>query len=340
VKKAYAAVLSCLALAALASPALAPAAKPAPKKPTAPAKPLQLGISEQSQESFFNPLMAPLNFQNARLIIPYDSVLSEQGRAKLDAWLGAVQFVGINPLVSFNPRASDDCGGKRRTGVGTCHLPSSREYKRAFLAFRARYPWVTDYSPWNEVNHLSQPTFKKPKAAATFYEIVRKNCQGCKIVAIDLLDDRNVKPSIKYLKSFMKYAKGEKVFGLHNYADTNRAVNTRTKAVIKVLPKKARLWLTETGGIVKLDGIYPYSLSRAARSLRAMLRIADTFPQIDRLYIYSWAGSAPADRFDSGLVGPDGTPRPGYYVLRNRANAKPCVKNTRPTKKGATACRR
>jgi hypothetical protein len=338
VKKAFALVIACLALGALISPVAASAAKKKPKP--APAKPLQLGLSEQNQEAFSNPLLGPINIQNARLIIPYDAVLSDGGRAKLDAWLGAVQSKGIKPLVSFNPRASDDCNSLHRTGVGSCHLPSSSEYKRAFLAFRARYPSVIDYSPWNEVNHFSQPTYKKPKAAAKFYEIVRKNCKGCNIVAIDLLDDKNVKPSIKYLKTFMKYAKHEKIFGLHNYADTNRGVNTRTKAVIKVLPKKARLWLTETGGIVKLDGVYPYSLSRAAKSLRTMLKIADTFPQIDRLYIYNWTGSPPSLRFDSGLIGPDGMPRLGYYVLRNRALQTPCKKGVRPTKPGAKACRK
>jgi hypothetical protein len=333
VKKAFAAVIGSLALIALIAPIAAFAAKSKPRL-----KPLQLGLSEQIPTAFFDPLMAPLNIQNARLIIPYDAVMSDAGRAKLDAWLGAVRFAGIKPLVSFNPRDVDNCISMRRLGVGTCHLPSSSEYKRNFLAFRARYPWVTDYSPWNEVNHFSQPTYKKPKAAAKFYEIVRKNCLGCTIVSIDLLDDRNVKPSIKYLKSFMKYAKREKIFGLHNYADTNRGVNTRTKAVLKTIPKKARLWLTETGGIVKLDGVYAYSLSRAAKSLRTMLRIADAFPQIDRLYIYNWTGTDPSLRFDSGLVGPTGAPRPGYYVMRNRARQVPCVKGIRPTTKGAVAC--
>lgn len=336
-KKVFVAVIACLALVAVASPVAASAAK---KKaaPVKPLKPLQLGLSEQIPESFLNPMMGQLNIQNARLIISYDAIFGAGGRDKLDAWLGAVQFAGIKPLVSFNPRGSDDCISMRRLGVGTCHLPSSREYKRAFLAFRARYPWITDYSPWNEVNHFSQPTYKNPKAAAKFFTIVRQNCKGCNIVAIDLLDDRNVKPSIKYLKSFMKYAKGEKIFGLHNYADTNRQVNTRTKAVLKVLPKKARLWLTETGGIVKLDGVYTYSLSRAAKSLRTMLRIADAFPQIERLYIYNWTGAQPGLRFDSGLVGPDGTPRPGFFVLRNRALQTPCKKGVRPTKPGATTC--
>jgi hypothetical protein len=50
-----------------------------------------------------------------------------------------------------------------------CHLPSVREYTKAFKAFRKRWPKIRIISPWNEANHRSQPTFKNPKRAAQFY---------------------------------------------------------------------------------------------------------------------------------------------------------------------------
>ena len=34
-----------------------------------------------------------------------------------------------------------------------------------------------------------------------------------------------------------------------------------------------------------------------------------------RVYLYNWTGSKPTDRFDAGLIGPDGRPRPAYAVL-------------------------
>jgi hypothetical protein len=34
------------------------------------------------------------------------------------------------------------------------------------------------------------------------------------------------------------------------------------------------------------------------------------------VYLYNWTGAQPTDRFDSGLIAPDGTARPGYDALR------------------------
>ncbi len=47
---------------------------------------------------------------------------------------------------------------------------------RAFRSFRRRYPRLKVIAPWNEANHISQPTFstnRGAKAAATYYNIVR-----------------------------------------------------------------------------------------------------------------------------------------------------------------------
>ena len=63
-----------------------------------------------------------------------------------------------------------------------------REFRRAFKAFRRTYPEVHEYSPWNEANHRSQPTFNNPRRAASYYNVVRAECRGCKIVAADVLD--------------------------------------------------------------------------------------------------------------------------------------------------------
>ena len=32
------------------------------------------------------------------------------------------------------------------------------------------------YAPWNEANHVSQPTAKTPKSAAEYYDALRKEC--------------------------------------------------------------------------------------------------------------------------------------------------------------------
>src|SRR5205814_1546285 len=78
-------------------------------------------------------------------------------------------------------------------------LPSAAQFRQAFLAFRKRYPDVRVYSPWNEINHKSQPTARHPGRAAAYYEVVRDNCPGCTIVAADVLDQAGFE---RYLARF------------------------------------------------------------------------------------------------------------------------------------------
>jgi hypothetical protein len=47
-----------------------------------------------------------------------------------------------------------------------------------------------------------------------------------------------------------------------------------------------------------------------------MLRLARRHRRVARVYVYNWTGAARDARFDAGLVGPDGRPRPAYEVLR------------------------
>ena len=41
----------------------------------------------------------------------------------------------------------------------------------AVRTFDDRYPWVRTYSAWNEVNHISQPTFTRPRLAVRYYRV-------------------------------------------------------------------------------------------------------------------------------------------------------------------------
>jgi hypothetical protein len=85
---------------------------------------------------------------------------------------------------------------------------------------------------------------------------------------------------------------------------------------------RGRVWLTETGGIVKFGPEFPYSESRAARCTRWMFRLANRYDtrrrglrsRITRLFVYKWLGGG--GRLDAGLVNEDGTPRKPFYVVR------------------------
>ena len=117
------------------------------------------------------------------------------------------------------------------------------------LSFRARWPRVRTIGVWNEANHRSQPTFRYPEQAARYFNIVRSRCAGCRVVAADVIDETNME---RWLKVFRRTAKRPRIWGLHNYRDSNPRRGQRyggTKLLLKNV--RGKVWLTETGGIVR-----------------------------------------------------------------------------------------
>jgi hypothetical protein len=142
-------------------------------------------------------------------------------------------------------------------------------------------------------------------------------------MAADMLDTSNMS---RYLATFRRHAKGSpNLWGLHNYGDVNRRRTTFTKAMLRTVP--GDVWLTETGGIVKLLPSFRPSPSRAAARTKDLFRLVDTYDtrrrgmrsKITRLYVYSFFGAGPGARFDAGLVNPDGSPRTAFSVFRDHA---------------------
>jgi hypothetical protein len=251
--------------------------------------------------------------------------LNNAERLRADQWLAAARAARVHPLVSFNFRQG--CFNPVTSKISTaarCKAPSSSSYKSAFKAFRKRYPFVKEYSPWNEANHYSQPVATNPKLAASYYNVVRSACRGCRIVALDVLDQHTVRRSkycrkgclsaVDYYKRWRRYAKRPSIYGLHNYTGTNRYRSGTTNAFARAT--RGQVWLTETGGIVRLGNSFPYSQSRAAKALKYMFKLAKSNRRIKRLYIYQWTGATRGARFDAGLINPNNTPRPGYTVVK------------------------
>jgi hypothetical protein len=130
----------------------------------------------------------------------------------------------------------------------------------------------------------------------------------------------------RYLASFKRHAKGKpKLWGLHNYGDVNRKRTTYTKRMLKSVP--GELWLTETGGIVKLLPSFKRSTSRAKARTTGMFKLVNRYDtrrrgmrsKITRLFVYSFFGADPSARFDAGLVNPDGSPRPAFSVFKSKS---------------------
>ena len=282
-----------LAAAALAAPA---AAEP-PR--------VTMGMGEQNPGMFDDVRFLDTGIRHARLILPYDVVKARGWQlAVADAWLDAAHRMGIEPLVTFSSRWGD----RRRS-----HLPSVREYARRVAEFRARYPWVREFGTWNEANLASsQPTGHHPRRTAAYYRALKRQCRRCTVVAVDVLLTGNWR-TWRWLRAFQTRAGGGRlIYGLHNYPEVTRMRSQVTRAFMRRFPR-ARVWITETGGIVRHNR-WEYNEDRAARVIRHVFRTTNRLPRIERLYLYNWRFDGNS-KWDSGLIAADGRERLGYYEL-------------------------
>ncbi len=241
------------------------------------------------------------------MIVPYDAATSEP--AKVDAWLAAVGAAGLAPHIAFQHSSGDRCP------AAPCTLPSRAEYRAAVQAFVARYPQVRTYTAFNEANHVSQPTARRPDAAAAYYEEMKAACPTCTVVAADVLDSG---PYLHWLRRFRAAtATDPRLWGLHNYSDVTYGTTAGTDAVLDAVP--GTLWIEETGGIVvRRDSAGRELLTtdegRAARAISAAFALARERPRIGRMYVYQWR-TGPAERFDAGVLRADGSERPSYAAF-------------------------
>jgi hypothetical protein len=295
-----------LALALTAVPAAAQAAT------------VTVGLGDQNPDVFSDARFQALGLKRVRVITPWNVALSRGDRNWLDNWLARAQAAGVDPLVSFGAASGSRCPAR------PCKLPNRATFDRAFRAFRARWPQVRTIGVWNEANHRSQPTFRYPDQAARFFNIIKKRCRGCRIVAADVIDDKNM---VRWVTKFRAVARGAHLWGLHNYRDSNPRRGQRyggTKLLLRTVPGK--VWLTETGGIVRFvlpDGrtLFPYSERRANVAIGRVLRLARQYrSRIQRLYVYHWRQDSFDNRFDAGLLNRNGDPRPSYLTLKRWLN--------------------
>ena len=183
------------------------------------------------------------------------------------------------------------------------------------------------FSPWNEANHQTQPTWAR---RAPRRPVLQRRA-GPAPAAGSSRPTSSTNPTWRAgCGLFKRYAKAPTLWGLHNYRDANRFRTIGTKTLLRTV--KGQIWLTETGGISAFTTskgkiALPLDPARAARSMRflfqRLVRLSPT--RITRAYIFNWRGRT-TETFDSALLNPDGTVRPVYWVVQQQSRpAAPVV---------------
>jgi hypothetical protein len=268
-----------------------------------------IGMSDQKVGMWQDPRFEQLGIKQVRLLMAYDSVLSGDF-SRYDQWMAAAAARGADVLLTINHHSRHPE-----------RLPTAAQYRRVVRVLRKRYPWVTTMSAWNEANHSSQPTYRRPRRAAQYYNIMLEECQGCRVVAADVLDQSNMLP---WLATFKRYANSPRIWGLHSYQDSNhfRPLNaTGTRQLLRAV--KGEVWLTEAGGIVRFSARYPggpRGEARAARAVQHTFEVASMSSRIKRVYLYHWNADPKFLTWDSAFVAANGRARPALDVLRKELN--------------------
>ncbi len=295
----------------------------------APATALKIaGLSDQHTDGIGDTrLRRELSMTAGRLLVRWD--VATTNAAEVDGWLAAAQSRGIRPLVVFNRTPETRCPST------PCVLPTVARFRAAFRAFRARWPSVTEFAPWNEGNVRSQPPSNNPRRAAQFYNAMVAECPSCTVLGAELLDSTDAAGYIRRISPFLRTK--PKAWGIHNYEDINHFHTSGTDAILKAT--KGEIWLTETAGLVRYaDGagneVYPYDEAFAARATSYLFDYIEAHrDRIARVYYYAWRNRAPNDdRFDTALLRRDGSKRPSYDIVASRlAKLLPGIADTPST---------
>ncbi len=231
--------------------------------PTASARPkATLAIADQHGETFADPMFTALGVKHARLNFAWDALDYDWQVVEIDKWMANAQAAGVTPLVIFS---------QSRVQGRTRLLPSPGEFARVVDAVRARYPFVREFTAWNEANHAGQPSYKHPAAIARFYKILRRKCRGCNVLPASLLDNPNLVPWTRRLRKAIRRLKQPepRLWGLHNYSDVNRLRDTSTRKLLRAV--KGRVWITESAASSPRPARPRRSSPRAPTTRRASL---------------------------------------------------------------------
>ena len=280
-----------------------------------------IGIADGNPGTFFSPRFAALHMTVARNSIPWDVATRRADRRALAAvtsWIHAAEAAHVRPLISFGADG----------GRASNYTPSINQYRRAVAAFLRRFPEVKDYTAWNEPDFSWRPLARMPQLAAGYFNALYKVCHHCTVAAGDLYLETKGAATINGAKARLgswlrAYVRGlrhrPKAWALHDYHEV-RDHNAAQLRTLMSMPS-GPIWLDETGGVLRRGTWRRQSAARAAKDEKFLLSLGRRFHRVARIYHYQWLGSPPTSGWDSGLLTPQGAPRPAYWVLVKAARS-------------------
>jgi hypothetical protein len=271
---------------------------------------LTVGIGEQNSNIFLDKRWQALDAPHVRYVMSWDAIRRQGWElAFMDEYVQRARAAGAKILITFNH--------SRRRGR-ELKAPTRLQLIREFRKVRRRYPEIKTFQVWNEANHGTQPVWKKPGLAASYYNSMRRTCPECTITAPSVLDAPNMTWWITRFKRKTRYP--VRIWAIHNHIDANRHRTSGTRELLRIT--RGKLWFTETGGIYNrwVDGrkIRRYNRKNAIRAIRNVFKLARiNRRRITRIYLYHWfAPRQRRPRWDSGLVGRRGETRPTLRTFR------------------------
>jgi hypothetical protein len=284
--------------------------------PATAAASLTVGVSDGSPAMFSNRWFTRINLTVARDMVPWNAAVmrNKSTLRAARAWVRAALGDGVQPLIAF---AGD-------SGSAGNYIPSTSVYTSAIRAFLRAVPQVKAYTAWTEPDWVYRPALaNNPGLAASYYNALVRYCRGCTIVAGDLyLPAAQLGPWIRTYKRHL--ATRPMVWGLHDYYDVRTHTTAQLRTMLSLV--SGQIWLTEISGVER-RGHWQYpnqSVTAAANDERFLFSLPARFPRITRIYHYQWRGEHPGPDtgWDSGLLYPNGTPRPAYFVVAKAAGKR------------------
>lgn len=316
----------------------------------APARAVDLGVSDSDASTFADRWWAGLHVDRARVVVPYDvatttGTAGTQRRASFESYLRGATAAGVSVLVAFGPSAD-----VRAPDTGDPVAPTADEFAAAFQAFRARYPSVATIAPWNEPNNrdaTGYPLGSNPQLAAGYWLRAKQVCPSdCTLVAGDFAGAVGDPYVDAYQAELAANGAVPGVWAFHAYSDVNRyqVVGASDAPITRWFLGKlkgpwagSRVWIDEVGARWRDASGLVWGDASQRDSASLLLGLATLDPRIEAIYYYNFANQCGTPSRcpvqDRGLVSPSplngqppdydapDRPRAAYDVIAARGPA-------------------